>query len=81
MKRDQSQRLYAASLQGQLVATALAQSSKVANVSVGAAHPEEKSSPKTVMNTALAGMLGLMLSAFGALAMNWWRNDKADSLH
>jgi len=37
--------------------------------------------PKRALNTALAGMLGLMLSAFGALAMNWWRNDKADSLH
>ena len=24
---------------------------------------------------ALAGMLGLMLSAFGALAMDWWRNE------
>jgi len=82
LKRDQSQGLYTDLLQiQQQVATVLAQSSKVASVSVGAVPPEEKSSPKTVMNTALAGMLGLMLSAFGALAMNWWRNDKADSLH
>jgi len=43
--------------------------------------PTEKVGPKRALNTALAGMLGLMLSAFGALAMNWWRNDKADSLH
>ena len=75
MKRDQSQILYAALLQGQLVATALAQSSRVASVSVGAAHPYKKASPKVVLNTALAGMLGLMLSAFGTLAMNWWRSE------
>ena len=82
LKRDQSQGLYTDLLQiQQQVATVLAQSSKVASVSVGAVPPEEKSSPKTVMNTALAGAVGLMLSAFGALAMNWWRNDKADSLH
>ena len=75
MKRDQSQMLYAASLQGQLVATALAQSSRVASVSVQAVPPEKAASRKTLMNTALAGMLGLMLSAFGVLAMNWWRNE------
>jgi len=76
LKRDQSQGLYTDLLQiQQQVATVLAQSSKVASVSVGAVPPEEKSSPKTVMNTALAGMLGLMLSAFGVLAMNWWRNE------
>jgi len=76
LKRDQSQGLYTDLLQiQQQVATVLAQSSKVASVSVGAVPPEEKSSPKTVMNTALAGMLGLMLSAFGALGMNWWRNE------
>jgi len=73
-KRDQSQILYAALLQGQLVATVLAQSSKVASVSVGAVPPEKAASRKTLMNTALAGMLGLMLSAFGVLAMKWWRN-------
>jgi len=43
--------------------------------------PTEKVGPKRALNTALAGAVGLMLSVFGALAMNWWRNDKADSLH
>jgi len=76
LKRGQSQGLYTDLLQiQQQVATVLAQSSKVASVSVGAVPPEEKSSPKVVMNTALAGAVGLMLSAFGALAMNWWRNE------
>jgi len=76
LKRDQSQGLYTDLLQiQQQVATVLAQSSKVASVSVQAVPPDKKSSPKVVMNTALAGMLGLMLSAFGVLAMNWWRNE------
>ena len=74
--RDQSKELYAALLQqNQRVATVLAQSAKVASVSVGAVPPDKKSSPKVVVNTAVAGMLGLMLSVFGALAMNWWRNE------
>jgi uncharacterized protein involved in exopolysaccharide biosynthesis len=76
LKRDQSQGLYTDLLQiQQQVATVLAQSSKVASVSVGAVPPEKPASRKTLMNTALAGMLGLMLSAFGVLAMNWWRNE------
>lgn len=74
--RDQSKELYAALLQqNQRVATVLAQSVKVASVSVGAVPPDKAVSRKTLMNTALAGMLGLMLSVFGALAMNWWRNE------
>ena len=74
--RDQSKELYAALLQqNQRVATVLAQSAKVASVSVGAVPPENAVSRKTLMNTAVAGMLGLMLSVFGALAMNWWRNE------
>jgi len=47
----------------------------LANISVEAVPPEKAVSRKTLMNTALAGMLGLILSVFGALAMNWWRNE------
>ncbi len=76
LKRDQAQGLYTDLLQiQQQVATVLAQSSKVASVSVQAVPPEKAASRKTLMNTALAGMLGLMLSAFGVLAMNWWKNE------
>ena len=76
MKRDQSQVLYSNVLQiQQQVATVLAQSSKVASVSVEAVPPDKKSSPKVVLNTALAGMLGLMLSALGVLATNWMKNE------
>ena len=77
LKRDQSQGLYAILLQQQqrVVTVLAAQSSKVASVSVEAVPPDKKSSPKVALNTALAGMIGLMLSAFGTLAVNWWRNE------
>lgn len=76
LNRDQSQDLYAALLQQQRqVTTVLAQSTQVAIVSVEALPPDKKSSPKTMTITAVAGMLGLMLSVFGTLAVNWWRNN------
>ena len=79
LKRDQSQGLYTDLLQiQQQVATVLAQSSKVASVSVQAVPPDKKSSPKVVLNTALAGMLGLMLTVFWAFLQNWWRNNGND---
>jgi uncharacterized protein involved in exopolysaccharide biosynthesis len=75
-KRDQTLGIYNSLLsRQQLVVTVLAQSSKAASLSVAAVPPEKAASRKTLMNTALAGMLGLMLSAFGVLAMNWWKNE------
>src|SRR5215208_726334 len=66
LKRDQSLGLYTDLLETQQqIATALTQSSQVASVSVQAVPPEKALSRKTLMNTALAGMLGLMLSVFG----------------
>jgi len=75
-KRDQSLGLYDDLLQTQQqIATVLTQSSKVASVSVQAVPPQKALSSGTIKNTALAGMLGLMLSVFGVLAVKWWRND------
>ena len=79
LKRDQTKALYTDFLQvQQQVVTVLAQNLNVAAVSVEAVPLEKKSSPppKVLLNTALAGMLGLMLSAFGTLAVEWWRNEK-----
>ncbi len=74
LKRDQSQGLYTDLLQfQQQVTTVLAQSAEVANVSVEAVPPEKAVSRKTLMNTAVAGMLGLVLAVFWALAVEWWR--------
>jgi capsular polysaccharide biosynthesis protein len=74
LKRDQSQGLYSNTVQiQQRVTTVLTQSLKVATVSVEAV--PEAVSRKTLMNTAVAGMVGLMLSVFGVLAMKWWRNE------
>ena len=40
--------------------------------------PEEPNKPHLLLNTTLELVFGLMLSAFGALAMDWWRNDGED---
>jgi capsular polysaccharide biosynthesis protein len=74
LKRDQSAGLYASLLQQQrLVITVLAQSSKVASVSVTAVPPTIAISRNTVRNTVLAGMLGLIVSALWVLALTWWK--------
>ncbi|MFQ6102252.1 MAG: GumC family protein [Anaerolineae bacterium] len=41
-----------------------------------AAVPEKPVSPRKLLNTAVAGMLGLMLGVFGAFAVEWWRGDE-----
>ena len=37
---------------------------------------EEPASPRKLLNTAVAGTLGLMLSTMGAFAAEWWRNAR-----
>jgi uncharacterized protein involved in exopolysaccharide biosynthesis len=41
-----------------------------------AAAPEKPVSPRKMLNTAVAGTLGLMLGVFGAFAAEWWRPDE-----
>jgi len=41
-----------------------------------AAVPEKPVSPRKMLNTAVAGALGLMLGVFGAFAVEWWRGDE-----
>ena len=75
-KRDQTQGLYTSLLQQQRrVAIVLTQSAKVATVSVEAVPPYAATSPKVLVNLAVAGMLGLMLSILGALALEWWKKE------
>lgn len=38
-----------------------------------AAVPEKPASPRKLLNTAVAGVLGLMLSVFGAFVTEWWQ--------
>jgi uncharacterized protein involved in exopolysaccharide biosynthesis len=38
-----------------------------------AAAPDRPVSPRKRLNTAVAGMMGLMLGVFGAFAVEWWR--------
>ena len=78
--RDQSQELYTALLEQQSrIATILITSGKVATVSAPAIAPDEKSSPKTLMNTALAGILGLMLGVFWVFVAGWWQGSDTES--
>ncbi len=39
-----------------------------------AAVPEKPASPRKLLNTAVAGVLGLMLAVFGAFVTEWWRS-------
>jgi len=41
-----------------------------------AAVPEKPVSPRKLLNTAVAGALGLMLGVFGAFAVDWWLGDE-----
>jgi succinoglycan biosynthesis transport protein ExoP len=40
-----------------------------------AATPEEPASPRRLLNTAVAGALGLMVGAFGAFFLEYWRQE------
>ena len=78
--RYQSQELYTALLEQQSrIATILITSGKVAAVSAPAVVPDENSSPKTLMNTALAGILGLMLGVFWVFVAGWWQGSDTES--
>jgi uncharacterized protein involved in exopolysaccharide biosynthesis len=37
--------------------------------------PEKPVSPRKMLNTAMAGVLGLTLSVLGILTLEWWRGD------
>jgi capsular polysaccharide biosynthesis protein len=76
MNKEQSEVLYSnlAELQ-QRISTMLDQSAKVANVSLQATPPQKPLSRNIVRNTVLAGMAGLMLSAFFVLMRDWWRKS------
>lgn len=41
-----------------------------------AAIPERPVYPRKMLNTAVAGMLGLMLGVFGVFAVEWWQGDE-----
>lgn len=44
-----------------------------ARIASRAAVPEKPASPRKLLNTAVAGVLGLMLSVFGAFVTEWWQ--------
>lgn len=52
---------------------AIEQNGKVANVSAEAIAPKNASSPRPLMNAAIAGFLGLALGAMWVLGVDWWK--------
>lgn len=45
-----------------------------------AAVPEKPASPRKMLNTAVAGVLGLMLGVFWAFVMEWWRQEEQETV-
>jgi len=77
--RDQAQALHAALLQQQgRINIILMTSAKIATISSPAVTPEKKSSPNTVMNTALGGIMGLILGVFWIFVAGWWREGDVE---
>ncbi|MBU0702441.1 MAG: hypothetical protein KKC18_01055, partial [Chloroflexi bacterium] len=42
--------------------------------------PRKPVGPRKMLNTAVAGALGLMVGVFGAFALEWWRGDEEDEV-
>ena len=73
-QRDQAQTLYRQlTLQQTVIKSVLQQSGRVAELSAEAKVPQKASSPKLLVNTGVAGMLGLILGTLGTLGVDWWK--------
>jgi uncharacterized protein involved in exopolysaccharide biosynthesis len=73
-KRDQAALVYQQLTQQQLVIeTVIQQSGRVASVSATATTPQHAFSPRPIVDAALAGMLGFLLTALGVLSLDWWK--------
>jgi TolA-binding protein len=79
-QRDLARSAYRA-LSGQLEETriTLSQGDQTAKVAAQAWASEEPSGPNTLMNTALAGVVGLMLAVGAVFVVEWWRDEPAKS--
>jgi uncharacterized protein involved in exopolysaccharide biosynthesis len=68
--------LYATLLeQKQRIATVIMESTKVASVSVYAVTPQDKVSPKVLVNAVLAAIGGLFLGVLLVLSIEWWTSS------
>jgi uncharacterized protein involved in exopolysaccharide biosynthesis len=75
-QRDLARSAYMA-LASQLEETriTLAQGDQTAKVAAQAWAPEEPSGPNTLMNTALAGVVGLILTVVSVYVIDWWQQS------
>jgi uncharacterized protein involved in exopolysaccharide biosynthesis len=75
-QRDQAQSLYEALAQQQKQLGAVrSEGNQLATLSIEAVPPEKKASPKVLINTALAGLFGLVLAVLWVFVVGWWRSD------
>ena len=75
-ERDQTKLLYSQLVyQRSVMENVLQQGGRVATISAEAIVPQSASSPNPLLNTAAAGMVGLILSVLGILAVEWWRKS------
>jgi len=75
--KEQAKRLYESLVEQQRQLSAvLSESASVAALSAEAAPPANPSSPKLLMNTALAGFVGMFAAIGWAFAAAWWRGSE-----
>ena len=78
--RNQAEELYTALLQHQnRISSLVMASDRVAKLSSQAIIPDEPSSPKTLLNTALGLVAGGMLGVFWVFAAGWWKNSAEEA--
>jgi polysaccharide biosynthesis transport protein len=76
-ERDLSKELYNTLRQQQnRIKTILNSSSNIANVSYKATLPQNKVSPNTLMNTAIAGLMGILIGAIWVFVADMWKTDE-----
>jgi uncharacterized protein involved in exopolysaccharide biosynthesis len=79
LQRDLSRQAYEAlSTHAVEVQILSANNDQIAKVAGEALPPVNPSSPKTMFNTAIAGIIGLALSTVFILAWDWWKSPKSD---
>ena len=66
-------------MQKQEIITVLGLNSGLAKITVQAVPPNQPVPQRFLMNTALVGFLGLILSIFSVLTVEWWKRERGKS--
>ena len=77
-QRDVAQKAYQSLIEAQSRGRALVmEGNDVAMIASRAVPPRTPSSPRVLMNTALAGVVGMMFSSLAVLVRAWWRAEES----